>query len=58
MSLLKRFSEIAPLGRNITHEEVGQLGLFLLSPMASGITGEVIFVDAGFHTMGMALPSS
>ena len=58
VSLLKRFSEIAPLGRNITHEEVGQLGLFLLSPMASGITGEVIFVDAGFHTMGMALPIS
>lgn len=58
VSLLKRFSEIAPLGRNITHEEVGQLGLFLLSPMASGITGEVIFVDAGFHAMGMELPSS
>lgn len=58
MSLLKRFAEVAPLGRNITHEEVGQLGLFLLSPLASGITGEVVYVDAGFHTMGMELPSS
>jgi len=58
VSLLKRFSEIAPLGRNITHEEVGQLGLFLLSPLASGITGEVVYVDAGFHTMGMEMPSS
>lgn len=57
VSLLKRFSEVAPLGRNITHEEVGQLGLFLLSPLASGITGEVVYVDAGFHTMGMELPS-
>ncbi len=58
LSLLKRFAEVAPLGRNITHEEVGQLGLFLLSPLASGITGEVVYVDAGFHIMGMELPSS
>lgn len=57
MSLFKRFAEVAPLGRNITHAEVGDLGLFLLSPMASGITGEVVYVDAGFHTMGMELPS-
>ena len=56
-SLFKRFAEVAPLGRNITHEEVGNLGLFLLSPMASGITGEVVYVDAGFHTMGMEIPS-
>ena len=58
VSLFKRFAEVAPLGRNITHEEVGDLGLFLLSPMASGITGEVVYVDAGFHIMGMDLPSS
>lgn len=57
VSLFKRFAEVAPLGRNITHAEVGDLGLFLLSPMASGITGEVVYVDAGFHTMGMELPS-
>jgi enoyl-[acyl-carrier protein] reductase I len=46
---------IAPLGRNVTHEEVGNLGLFLLSPLASGITGETVYVDAGFHVMGMEL---
>ena len=57
ISLFKRFSEVAPLGRNITHEEVGQLGLFLLSPLASGITGEVVYVDAGFHAMGMEIPA-
>ncbi len=43
----------APLRRNITQEEVGNAGLFLLSPLASGITGVVLFVDAGYHIMGM-----
>ena len=53
MSMYKRYAGTAPLGRNVTHEEVGQLGLFLLSPMGSGITGEVVYVDAGYHIMGM-----
>lgn len=56
MSMYKQFEKIAPLKRNVTHEEVGQLGLFLLSPLASGITGEVVYVDAGYHIMGMDLP--
>ena len=53
MKMYKKFLATAPLGRQITHEEVGQLGLFLLSPLASGITGEVVYVDAGYHVMAM-----
>ncbi|WP_130471378.1 enoyl-ACP reductase FabI [Candidatus Magnetaquicoccus inordinatus] len=43
----------APLRRNVTIEEVGQTGLMLLSDMGSGITGEVLHVDAGYHIVGM-----
>ncbi len=43
----------APLQRNVTIEEVGNLGLFLLSDMGSGITGELIHADAGYHSVGM-----
>ena len=55
MKMYNRASGIAPLGRNVTHEEVGNLGLFLLSPLSSGITGETVYVDAGYHIMGMEL---
>lgn len=58
MSMYKRFSEVAPLGRQIRQEDVGNLGLFLLSPMATAITGEVVYVDAGYHVMGMDLPTA
>ena len=43
----------APLHRNIEAGEVGQAALFLCSPMASAITGEILFVDAGYHIAGM-----
>ncbi len=46
------YEAVAPLGRNITREEVGSAGMFLLSDMASGITGEVMHVDAGYNIMG------
>ncbi len=52
-AVLDEVEKRAPLGRNVTVEEVGDAGLFLLSPWASGITGEVLFVDAGYHIMGM-----
>ncbi|MBS3966951.1 MAG: enoyl-ACP reductase [Truepera sp.] len=43
------------LRRNITQEEVGDLALVLLSELGSGVTGETIYVDAGYHAMGMFL---
>lgn len=46
--------KIAPLQRNVSQEEVGNAALFLLSPWASGITGEILFVDAGFNTVAIS----
>ena len=43
----------APLKRNVTIDDVGRSGLFLLSDLGSGVTGEVLHVDAGYHTVGM-----
>lgn len=43
----------APLQRNITQEEVGMVTLGLLSACGSGVTGEVVHVDCGYHTVGM-----
>ncbi|MBF0401772.1 MAG: enoyl-ACP reductase [Magnetococcales bacterium] len=43
----------APLRRNVTIEEVGQAALMLLSHMGSGVSGEVLHVDAGYHIVGM-----
>lgn len=51
--MLKEHSGAAPLARNITKEEVGTAGLFLLSDLASGITGTTLYVDAGWHILGM-----
>jgi enoyl-[acyl-carrier protein] reductase I len=43
----------APLKRNVTTEDVGNAGLFLLSDLGAGVTGEVMHVDAGYHVVGM-----
>ena len=42
----------SPLGRNVEIEEVANTALFLLSPLSSGITGEILFVDCGYRIMG------
>src|SRR5438552_15619673 len=47
--MLKHHAEKAPLRRNVELEEVGNAALFLASPMSSGITGEVLFVDCGYN---------
>ncbi len=43
----------SPLKRNVTIEDVGNSGLYLLSDLGSGVTGEVLHVDSGYHTVGM-----
>jgi enoyl-[acyl-carrier protein] reductase I len=43
----------APLKRTVTTDEVGTSGLYLLSDLSSGVTGEVHHVDSGYHTVGM-----
>ena len=50
--MLKMYKDIAPMARNVTHEEVGRSGAFLLSSCSDGITGEVLHVDAGYNMMG------
>jgi enoyl-[acyl-carrier protein] reductase I len=45
----------APLPEPITAAEVGHTAAFLCSPLATGITGSTVYVDKGFHTMGMAV---
>jgi enoyl-[acyl-carrier protein] reductase I len=51
--MLKEHGGAAPLERNITKEEVGTGALFLLSDMASGVTGTTLYVDAGWHILGL-----
>ncbi|MFG0291476.1 MAG: enoyl-ACP reductase [Rhodopirellula sp. JB044] len=50
--MLKMYEHMAPLGRNVTHEEVGRTGAFLLSDDSNGITGEILHVDGGYNAMG------
>jgi enoyl-[acyl-carrier protein] reductase I len=56
MAMYTKVAEMAPLQRGVSHEEVGNLGLYLLSPLSSGTTGETVYVDSGYHVMGMQLP--
>jgi len=48
----------SPLERNVSLEEVGGAGLYLLSPLSSGVTGEVHHVDSGYHVVGMKNPTA
>jgi enoyl-[acyl-carrier protein] reductase I len=51
--ILQVYRERAPLRRNTELEEVGETGRFLLGPESSGITGEILMVDSGYHAMGI-----
>ena len=52
-AILKQVEERAPLRRNTEASEVGDTALFLMSDWARGITGEVIYVDSGYHILGV-----
>lgn len=56
--ILDHVAEVSPLGRTITQEEVGNAAAFLCSDLASGITGEILYVDGGYSITGMALPEA
>ena len=53
--ILNFVAQNAPLRRNVTIEEVGNVAAFLLSDLASGITGEITYVDAGFSTVAAGM---
>jgi len=58
-SMLNYSAANTPLRRNVTIEEVGNTAAFLCSDLASGITGEITYVDGGYNITGMAsMPSS
>jgi enoyl-[acyl-carrier protein] reductase I len=51
--MYKHFADVAPLRENVTIEDVGNSAVFLASDLSSHITGEVLYVDSGFNTMGV-----
>lgn len=57
-TLHKQFADVAPLRRNVTAEDVGKAALWLCSDLSSAVTGEVIYVDAGFHNVAVSLPDA
>ncbi|WP_374686537.1 enoyl-ACP reductase [Promineifilum sp.] len=54
--MLGYVGERAPLRRNIDQEEVAKTALWLCSDLGSGVTGEIVYVDAGYHILGMPEP--
>lgn len=52
--MLAYVAQVAPLKKNVSQEEVGNAAAFLCSDLASGITGQVIYVDAGYESVGMS----
>jgi enoyl-[acyl-carrier protein] reductase I len=53
LDMIRHVEETAPLRRTVTQKEVGNTAAFLCSELSSGITGQVIYVDAGYEIMGM-----
>ena len=53
--MLDHVKRVTPLKRNVTQEEVGNVAAFLCSDLASGMTGEIVYVDCGYSQVGMTL---
>ena len=51
--ILSQIEERAPLGKNVTQEDVGKSALFLASDLSSGTTGDILYVDSGYNIMGI-----
>ena len=51
--MLEAVESHAPLRRNVTPGEVADLAVFLASDLGRGVTGDVLFADAGYHIMGL-----
>ena len=56
--MIEYVSKNAPLQDHLTADEVGATAAFLCSPLASGITGSIVYVDKGYHAMGMGVPEN
>lgn len=52
--MLEHVEQVSPLRRNVSIDDVGNAAAFLCSDLAAGITGDVVYVDAGYNTLGMA----
>jgi enoyl-[acyl-carrier protein] reductase I len=54
LDMIHHVEQVAPLRRTVTQIEVGNAATFLCSDLASGITGQILYVDAGYEVMGMS----
>jgi enoyl-[acyl-carrier protein] reductase I len=53
--MYKRFADVAPMRENVTIDDVGNSAVFLASDLSKRITGEVLYVDSGFNTVGVQM---
>jgi len=56
--MLAHVAAASPVKRNVTIEDVGNATAFLCSDLAAGITGEILYVDGGYSTVGMSFPEA
>ena len=54
--MYKYFPKVAPLRRHVTQEDIGRTAAWLLSDWSAGVTGEVVYVDAGYNILGLTVP--